>query len=101
MNIVNQGLIVVLFAYVKNLATLDEMKGWLAENVWDLSDSPSPVDRMILGEVELAMAELGRGHRDKEYLRRLVEGLLQLPNPDIMPPIEGLSSYPSADRAAA
>ena len=101
MNIVNQDLIVVLFGYVKGLATLDEVKGWLAENVWDLSDSPSPVDRMILGEVELAMAELDRGHRDKDYLRRLVEVLLLLPNPAIMPFIEGLSPYPSADRAAA
>ena len=85
MNWINQDLIVVLIGYVKGMITLVQMKEWLAENIWDISESASPLDRMILGELELALAEYDRGDRDEIHVQTRVVLLLQLPNPDLAP----------------
>ncbi len=85
MNIMNQELVMVLVGYARGPLDLEQIKEWLAENVWELSKSPSPLDRMILGELELALAEYDRGDRDEHYVRGLVAGLLVLPNPNLVP----------------
>ena len=81
MNIVNQDLVIVLQGYVKGYLDLDSLKDWLAENIWNLSNSQSPLDRMILGELELSLAEYDRGDRIETYLRDHMQFLLHLPNP--------------------
>ena len=94
MNWINQDLIVVLIGYVKGMITLLQMKEWLAENIWDISESASPLDRMILGELELALAEHDRGDRDAAYVHTQVTLLLQLPNPNLVPILK--ESFPMA-----
>ena len=46
--------------------------------------SPKPLDRMILGELELALAEYDRGDRTEDYVRERVRFLLSLPNPNLV-----------------
>ncbi len=84
MNIMNQDLVIVLIGHVQGLVTLEQIKEWLAENVWELSRSPSPLDRMILGELELAIAEYDRGDRSEAYVRARLQFLLSLPNPNLV-----------------
>ena len=90
MKFMNQDLVVVLSDYSKGLMTLDSFRGWLGENVWELSSSESPLDRMILGELELALAEYDRGDRDEFYIRDHVRFLLKLPNPEYVPNLRQL-----------
>ena len=85
MDFINQDLVIVLVGFVKGHVTLDELKGWLAENIWSLSESASPLDRMILGELEIALAEFDRGDRDELYLLDHLKFLLILPNPNLVP----------------
>ena len=85
MDFINQDLVIVLVGFVKGHVTLDELKGWLAENIWSLSESASPLDRMILGELEIALAEFDRGDRDELYLLDHFGFLLKLPNPSLVP----------------
>ena len=96
MKLVNQDLIITLFAFGKGLITLDDLKYWLAENVMELSQSPSPLDRMLLGELELAMSEYDRGERDEDYLKNLAAVLVKLPNPVLLPDLEALEALASA-----
>jgi len=91
MNIMNQGFVTVLIGYVKGLISLDQLKEWLAENVGEMSSSVSPLDRMMSGELELALAEYDRGDRDETYVRRHIQGLLLLPNPALVPQLKELS----------
>ena len=93
MNIMNQDLVIALIGYARGLVTLEQIKEWLEGRVWELSRSPSPLDRMILGELELALAEYDRGDRDENYIKRAVETLLVLPNPALMPQLAMLSSH--------
>ncbi len=95
MNLLNQDLIVVLVGYVKGFVNLQSLKEWLAENVWQLAQSPSPLDRMVLGELELALAEYDRGDRDERFLRNQIEFVLRLPNPALTPRLQELASTPS------
>ncbi len=81
----NQDLVAILIGYVKGVVSIPEVKEFLAERVWELSSSTSPLDRMILGELELALAEYDRGDRDDAYLRERVRFLLTLPNPELVP----------------
>ena len=85
MYFVNQDLVVVLVGFVKGHVNLDELKSWLAENIWTLSRSASPLDWMILGELEIALAEFDRGDRDELYLLEHIKFLLILPNPGLVP----------------
>lgn len=94
MNIMNQDLVIALIGYARGLVTLEQIKEWLAENVWELSRSPSPLDRMILGELELALAEYDRGDRDEHYVSRAVAALLVLPNPKLVPELEMSNVHP-------
>ena len=93
MNLMNQDLVIALIGYVRGLVTLEQIREWLAENVWELSRSPSPLDRMILGELELALAEYDRGDRDEHYVKRTLEALLLLPNPVLVPQLAMLTSH--------
>lgn len=88
MNIVNQDLVIVLQGFVKGYLNLESLKEWLAANIWNLSSSHSPLDRMILGELEIAMAEYDRGDRDDKYLHDHIKFLLRLPNPRLVPKLE-------------
>ena len=88
MNWINQDLVIVLTGYLKDMVTIEQITAWLAENVWQLVDSPSPLDRMILGELELALAEYDRGDRDELYLHQHIWLLLRLPNPDLSPALK-------------
>ena len=90
MDLINQNFIIVL--YSKQLMDLDQLKHWLAENVWELSGSPSPLDRMLLGELELAISEYDRGDRDEAYIRQQAWFLLHLPNPELSPQLKQLLS---------
>ncbi|MCI0438525.1 MAG: hypothetical protein L0177_05280 [Chloroflexi bacterium] len=81
----NEDLVTLLIGYVKGITSIPELKEWLAERVWDLSSSTSPLDRMMLGELELALAEYDRGDRDDSYLKERVRFLLKLPNPELVP----------------
>ena len=101
MNIMNQDLVIVLIGYARGLVTLEQIKEWLAENVWELSRSPSPLDRMILGELELALAEYDRGDRDERYVKRAVATLLVLPNPILVPKLEIFRVQPALGLALA
>lgn len=94
MDLINQDLILVLFGYLKGMIDLQSLREWLAENVWQLAESPSPLDRMILGELELALAEYDRGDRDELYLRNQIEFVLRLPNPVFVPRLQELASMP-------
>ena len=84
MKVMNQDLVVVLMGYVRGRVTSLRLTEWLAQNIWELSRSPSPLDRMILGELELALAEYDRGDRTEAYLRERVRFLLSLPNPNLV-----------------
>ena len=90
MKFMNQDLVIVLLGYSKGFITLDRLREWLGENVWELSSSESPLDRMILGELELALAEYDRGDRDEFYIRDQVRFLLKLPNPEYVPNLRRL-----------
>ena len=92
MNLIDQNLIVVLAGYLKQLITIAHLKEWLGENIWELADSTSPLDRMIVGELELALAEYDRGDRDESYVRKSIWVLLQLPNPNLSPILEEVMS---------
>ena len=91
MKFMNQDLVVVLSDYSKGLMTLDSFRGWLGENVWELSNSESPLDRMILGELELALGEYDRGDRNELYIRDRTKFLLKLPNPEFVPNLRELT----------
>ena len=101
MDLVNQNLVMAMVAYVHGLATSDQLKEWLAANVWELASSTSPLDRMMLGELELALAEYDRGERDDSYLKRHAQALLMLPNPALMPALREPLSYPTPGLALA
>ncbi len=88
MNIVNQDLVLAMIGFLKGHIGLDKLKLWLAESVWDLSNSESPLDRMMLGELDLALAEYDRGDRDEAYLAKHIRFLLQLPNPALVPELQ-------------
>ena len=90
MNLINQNFIIVLYGYSERLISLDQLKHWLGENVWELAGSPSPLDRMLLGELELAISEYDRGDRDEAYLRQRARFLLRLPNPELSPRLKQL-----------
>ena len=92
MGVFNQDLVIVLFGFLKGLIGLDQMREWLAANVWKLTESPSPLDRMIVGELEIALAEYNRGDRDEPYLRGHVQLLLHLPNPMLPPRLSEMES---------
>ena len=94
MDLINQDLIVVLVGYTKGIISLESLKEWLAENVWQIAQSPSPLDRMILGELELAVAEWDRGDRDERYLRNQIEFVLHLPNPILVPRLREVATMP-------
>ena len=96
MDLINQNLIIVLYGYYKQLISLDQLKHWLAENVWELSGSSSPLDRMLLGELELVISEYDRGDRGEAYLRQQAWFLLHLPNPELSPQLKQLLSIPTA-----
>ena len=85
MDFINQDLVIVLVGFVRGHVSVDELKGWLAENVWTLSESISPLDKMILGELEIALAEFDRGDRTELYLLDHFRLLLTLPNPVLVP----------------
>ena len=92
MKFMNQDLVIVLLGYSKGYISLDGLREWLGENVWELTSSESPLDRMILGELELALAEYDRSERDEFYIRDQVRFLLKLPNPILVPGLEELAS---------
>jgi hypothetical protein len=96
MDLINQNLIIVLYGYSEQLISLDQLKHWLAGNVWELAESPSPLDRMLLGELELAISEYDRGDRDAAYLRQQAWFLLHLPNPELSPQLKQLLSISPA-----
>lgn len=96
MELINQDLILVLFGYLKGMIELQSLREWLAGNVWQLAESPSPLDRMVLGEIELALAEYDRGDRDESYLRSQIGFVLHLPNPAFVPRLQELAAMPSA-----
>ena len=96
MDLINQDLIIVLYRYSEQLIGLDQLKHWLAENVWELAGSPSPLDRMLLGELELAVSEYDRGDRDEAYLRQRAWFLLHLPNPELSSKLKQLLSISPA-----
>ena len=75
MEIINAELMIVLEAYIKEWISLENLKEWFATKVWDLLDSPSPLDRMAVGELQIAIAEFDRGDRNEEYLRNISKGL--------------------------
>lgn len=90
MKFMNQDLVIVLLGYSKGSITLERLREWLGDNVWELSSSESPLDRMILGELELGLAEYDRGDRDEFYIRDHVQLLLKLPNPNYVPSLRKL-----------
>ncbi len=96
MDLINQNFIIVLYGYSKQLMDLDQLKYWLAKNVWELSGSSSPLDRMLLGELELAISEYDRGDRDEASIRQQTWFLLHLPNPELSPQLKQLLSIPTA-----
>ncbi|MBI2872903.1 MAG: hypothetical protein HYY00_06945 [Chloroflexi bacterium] len=85
MGLLNADLALALALLGRGLLPVQTLREWLAENVWELSQSPSPLDRMLLGEMELALAEYDRQDRDEQYIRDLARGLLMLVNPQLLP----------------
>ena len=73
---VNRELVAQLQAFACGHQDLAALRAWLAEHVWELADSPSPLDRMLAGETELALAECDRGHRQPHEVREQVTALL-------------------------
>ena len=80
MEIINSELRIVLGAYVKEWINLGNFKEWFATNVWDLLDSPSPLDRMVVGELQIAIAEFDRGDRDAQHVKEISVGFLFILN---------------------
>lgn len=76
MEIINTELRIVLGAYADGLIDLAALKDWLAAKIWELIDSPSPLDRMTVGELQIALSEVDTGDRDEEYVRRISKGLV-------------------------
>lgn len=95
MELINQELIITLFAFSKGWVALDDLKYWLAANVMELAQSPSPLDRMLLGELELALSEYDRGDRGEDYLKNLAAVLVKLPNPILLPHLQTLEALAS------
>ncbi len=81
MELLNQELVMMLWAYSTETISLKEYRRWFAANVWGLSQSKSPLDRMITGELEVVLAEYDRKDRDSKYVKEQVQLLLSLPNP--------------------
>lgn len=65
MDNVNPELKTILGAYVAGLIGLTYLREWMAARIWDLVDSPLPLDRMVVGELQIAVSELDRGNRDE------------------------------------
>lgn len=76
MEIINTELRIVLGVYADGLVDLAALKEWLAVKIWELVDSPSPLDRMTVGELQIAMSEFDRGDRDEGHVKTVSEGLV-------------------------
>ncbi|MBI3953140.1 MAG: hypothetical protein HY330_01355 [Chloroflexi bacterium] len=76
MEVFDQELHLVLSAYARSQVTLPALKEWLATAIWRLLESPSPLDRMVVGELELALSAHDSGQLDEEGLKRQAEALL-------------------------
>lgn len=80
MEIINTELRIVLGAYVNELINLANLKEWLATRIWELLDSSSPLDRMTVGELQIAISEFDRGDRDELHIKTVAKGLLFILN---------------------
>lgn len=71
MNLIDTELLIVLHAYGSGWISVDDLRAFLAERYFPLPPSLNPFERMVIGELELGLAEIDRGDRSERDIREL------------------------------
>jgi hypothetical protein len=84
MEIISPDLAEVLWGFGERLISLNELKAFLSEKFFS-SPPKSPFDRMVIGELELALSEFDRGDRNEEYVREIAKAFSHMFEVLLMP----------------
>lgn len=69
MELIDRDLLLVLEGYSRGWIGVEELRRFLAERYFPLPPSLNPFERMIIGELELRLAEMDRRDRTEEDVR--------------------------------
>lgn len=89
MDFIDRDLLTILQAYDKGWIALDDLRAFLAERFFPLPPSLNPFERMVIGELELRLAEMDRGDREERDIRELASIFVfvfeKVQQPSLMP----------------
>lgn len=69
MDLIDRDLLKVLEAYTQGWIGVEELRRFLMERYFPLPLSLNPFERMVVGELELRLAEMDRGDREEADVR--------------------------------
>lgn len=73
MKLIDKDLLLALEAYARGWFRLEQLRAFLAERFFPLPPGLNPFEAMVIGELELRMAEMDRGDRPEADVREAAE----------------------------